>query len=1710
MSEQQITGSPEKVTEPREGEKQLPVPELAEALLPAKPLLPPSEETITLINSSLQKLHRLVSEARLGEAEKLSLAHEANSDDPERQAIPSPGPREIVKLLIQSEKEGGNRLEKDDRKIYKRLREAIVHVSEFCERASLGFRFVPEETESHSRYLDACDTSYQMVLHSIASLTSYVEKNFDVLNKKLERPFSPPQPEPEPEPPFVPVPEHQQLEPRQKPAQTVLGKLAARLTQKAVTGGQVALGAGAVVLSGIVGGVVFPVKWLVFKPLQYLWNKVAPYIKIPQWLKTFVSKTYNLAMDLTLRPLWRGMCKFLPPLESIGNKIGQGADYLKRRYQRPVQLRTNGLAMGGEIATTRLWCINPSTNIPTPLNAVLAQAGSQLKNEHLYVKKQVPDILSRGTVPWSSAHCEYYVTPGKTHTFPLSEKHTVTAVSFYDFVGDKIDLTEAPVIEEGVFGTVKIKVPSSLTYVKTVVYQIEAKTGSAATRTPEGLHQRLLESSLAYSNYHSEETESFHQALALVSSPQHRLELVKDIEQVKGFILTDKTFPTKYVDRAGDLGSVALDGLRMGSRHLLSRHLSHQLTAAGVPCLLKEGPVMNEKGNGFEEQSSHLRTIAILPDEFVSIDNVNFMLTTEAKINPSHVSWGEYFGIMAEAKTADAATIYQTARELHFRLQGKQPELFYDESERPDFSLRTFIINNLEALSSKMANRRRENPKTPEIGSSISHPGVQELARQIGRVAYYYQTEKVFARCLENGSLAEAHWHLQHNECRAGSFGDGFNRLPEEFHKLKNWDEHDRFLDVTAEALAAEHFNREEKHACLSWIVNNTAPQMKPHQLLFQAQTVYNSHLPLVPTRKAIKFITAANMEFLEREEQKSLATNFIQGMVAELRENHEISGFYHINYKESSLERILNPFDAKIFAEKLDLCMETLRNGQIELEPAENLALARSMTLLFRYFHEANQNLDEAPFTEALTSCARAFSTINELPGVEPLHSVLELIDGNHQTQEKVHLVYLLENAPDGTLSFISNGNITPEASKAMSGLLARRLLIEFNVYREYKELFEDLERQGFLLDLSIEQPELSKALLPIVSRELKRIDTQIINFPGSKAPASTIIAQFASLPSAAVARTMNEIVKRNGITLDTVIASWPSQNERKIARYLAKNISTEAVDGRQLMMLEHSRYPGMKANPAEVPSLALALLGEDKRAELIINSLKSSGHLNSSLEEPMQALSQQFPEEWKDFIAGLHQRFSGRGNMTVRRSIHRTYQELLAEPFTRQELHNGYLWLAGALIDRGDKIEEKKPEVSLEDLLEPLIEPSAAEKFKKRYPKLMQSLEILTSVPERDEVSCKAALQSMNSDADTMRMVTDVSYRARAAVVTGFILSHAIEGQFDTAVIADELDLNTASLKLLENRILDSGKPAEVQVWNALFDSSPQRGFPVAVKQIAEQARQQVDIMRRNMRATHRTLFARYLLHESGSIRPQAHSGDFEEFVPYRPGDDVRRIDWKSSGRIDRLVIRKYREEEERPRILTVDLEWLTEGYEQWSTVKDKHKHLQSQMYPRLERFFTLLAIAADENVPLTLELRSRCLLKRYENICDGRKSKQIPSFLKDDFINELSAYLAKANQLYSAEAAIFGENGYLPLNMFAPGETINFPPQTTVIAGVHRKNLTLTGNVLGSLRSQNRFVQILKQDTALEKKTATIDESADDDSSEDDVDYDVDYDY
>jgi len=65
-----------------------------------------------------------------------------------------------------------------------------------------------------------------------------------------------------------------------------------------------------------------------------------------------------------------------------------------------------------------------------------------------------------------------------------------------------------------------------------------------------------------------------------------------------------------------------------------------------------------------------------------------------------------------------------------------------------------------------------------------------------------------------------------------------------------------------------------------------------------------------------------------------------------------------------------------------------------------------------------------------------------------------------------------------------------------------------------------------------------------------------------------------------------------------------------------------------------------------------------------------------------------------------------------------------------------------------------------------------------------------------------------------------------------------------------------------------------------------------------------------------------ARSLLSGRHSSRLRGRGLDFEELRDYRPGDDIRTMDWRATARLKKPHVRVYSEERERPVLLVVDL--------------------------------------------------------------------------------------------------------------------------------------------------------------------------------------------
>jgi uncharacterized protein (DUF58 family) len=55
--------------------------------------------------------------------------------------------------------------------------------------------------------------------------------------------------------------------------------------------------------------------------------------------------------------------------------------------------------------------------------------------------------------------------------------------------------------------------------------------------------------------------------------------------------------------------------------------------------------------------------------------------------------------------------------------------------------------------------------------------------------------------------------------------------------------------------------------------------------------------------------------------------------------------------------------------------------------------------------------------------------------------------------------------------------------------------------------------------------------------------------------------------------------------------------------------------------------------------------------------------------------------------------------------------------------------------------------------------------------------------------------------------------------------------------------------------------------------------------------------------------------------SVAQKGYGLEFEQLADYTPGDDIRYVDWKSSARMNKMLIKEYREERNRTILLAVD---------------------------------------------------------------------------------------------------------------------------------------------------------------------------------------------
>ena len=212
-------------------------------------------------------------------------------------------------------------------------------------------------------------------------------------------------------------------------------------------------------------------------------------------------------------------------------------------------------------------------------------------------------------------------------------------------------------------------------------------------------------------------------------------------------------------------------------------------------------------------------------------------------------------------------------------------------------------------------------------------------------------------------------------------------------------------------------------------------------------------------------------------------------------------------------------------------------------------------------------------------------------------------------------------------------------------------------------------------------------------------------------------------------------------------------------------------------------------------------------------------------------------------------------------------------------------------------------------------------------------------------------------------------------------------------------------------------------------------------------------------------------YLFSRTGHVVVRGDSGEFDEFRPFQTGDDIRRVDWLSSARAGRTMVRTYIEEESRHLNLIYDLHALAKGIPaRDDLLRDLIMHV---------------LLAEREGLDINLILVGRSVVQTYASIqrvhpdSNSEEPEELAYFRTDDFWESLLQHIEGARLFFKREEAILsGGDVSLPL----PGPDI-FACEMPQLAGgrinyfvLSERSVQQSNGFLNYLRARGEMVELV----------------------------------
>jgi hypothetical protein len=300
---------------------------------------------------------------------------------------------------------------------------------------------------------------------------------------------------------------------------------------------------------------------------------------------------------------------------------------------------------------------------------------------------------------------------------------------------------------------------------------------------------------------------------------------------------------------------------------------------------------------------------------------------------------------------------------------------------------------------------------------------------------------------------------------------------------------------------------------------------------------------------------------------------------------------------------------------------------------------------------------------------------------------------------------------------------------------------------------------------------------------------------------------------------------------------------------------------------------------------------------------------------------------------------------------------------------------------------------------------------------------------------------------------------FEQRAMIVVGNLLrdreSKIVVKEGIGNALKYEVGLKAVALRLLdESSYYKSEHQSSAQdVWAMLF--AKWQNYSLNYRDLLAKVKKGIEHLNQTCHAP----YAQYLFARTGQVIVDAPGGEFKELKQFNAGNDIRRVDWRTSARKGDLYMRTHQEIESRPLCLVYDIEFLAE-----STTNSNPKPLLDML--------TIASLAAREGQKVDLMLFGRGYLTTINDVVTlGNGSAGRVDIKKLE--GELTPYLSAACAIADMEQQIYkNKTGYPGVNVFE-GSRPQLAKNSIILCGLSEKNFTESAPMLGLFRSKGMAV-------------------------------------